>query len=161
MKNLVINNGDYAEIVVVKKNSTVQRVKVSKSDVIKIKAGSVYVGTNGYARISRNSEKIYLHRLFVKTCTWVDHINGDKLDNRAENLRPATPSQNGANRSKFNKNTGRYPGIYFDKKYKRYRAHIMVNRKRIWLGSFNEYQEALKARKNAEEKYFGEFRAFL
>jgi len=95
-----------------------------------------------------------LHRyvLGLKTLAGgeVDHINGDRADNRKANLRIVTRSQN-----LMNKNGVK--GYYFDNHYKKWKAEIIVNGKKIGLGSFDTEEEAKAARLEGERKYFGEY----
>jgi hypothetical protein len=86
----------------------------------------------------------------------VDHINGDRGDNRKVNLRLCTPNQNAKNIKKKSNNTSGYPGVRQVENGK-YVAQIMVNRKNITIGRYNTFQEAKMARIQAEIKYFGEF----
>ena len=87
----------------------------------------------------------------------VDHINGDRLDNRKCNLRICKQSENSKNR-KINKNnqTG-YTGVQFYKRYGKWLAAIKVNYKKKYLGYFDKIEDAIFARKQAEILYFGEF----
>lgn len=78
---------------------------------------------------------------------FVDHINRDTLDNRYENLRYADNSLNGHNRNDFysrNKTTG-YRGVHFEKRSKRFVAYLTVNKKRIVIGQFKNFEEAKRA----------------
>ncbi len=104
-------------------------------DIKKIK----YDNSNGYARIGSK----YLHRILInaKEGEVVDHINGNRVDNRLENLRIVTKSLNNYNRVTSNK-YGR--GIYFDKYGNRFRAVISHNNKTEKLGSFKTLQDAQK-----------------
>lgn len=89
----------------------------------------------------------------------VDHKYGDKANNKIKNLRLATNSQNGANHIKLRSdNTSGVIGVYWNKKAKRWRAHIMINGKHIHLGYFINKEDAIKVRREAEIKYFGDFR---
>jgi hypothetical protein len=82
----------------------------------------------------------------------VDHINGNGLDNRRENLRRATPAQNATNR----KHGKSYRGVcLMEGKY--YYASICSNRKTYHLGSFKTPEEAAKAYNEAAVKFHGEF----
>lgn len=86
----------------------------------------------------------------------VDHINGNGLDNRRSNLRIADAAQNGWNRTKLNKNNK--SGVHGVRAIgSSWSAHIFVRRKSIHLGTFKTLEEAAKARRRAEKKYFGEF----
>jgi hypothetical protein len=89
---------------------------------------------------------IYMHREILKPGAGldVDHANGDGLDNRRENLRPATPSQNSANfhrQSVFNSHG--YRGVKFRKG--RYSARCRFERRDYWLGTFDTAVEAARA----------------
>lgn len=86
----------------------------------------------------------------------VDHINGDGLDNRRCNLRICTRSQNTINKRKKG-TTSKYKGVYWDKNRKKFRSHIVVEGKTIFLGRYDSELEAAIAYDNASEKYHGEF----
>ena len=87
----------------------------------------------------------------------VDHINGDREDNRIANLRLATRSENLRNKRKFPKNKSGYVGVSFYKERGNWNAKIGVNGKYINLGYFSTKEEAAKARAEAEKKYWGEY----
>jgi len=84
----------------------------------------------------------------------IDHINGNRLDNRKENLRFVTPSQNSSN---VERKVGKSNVLGVWEYKNNWQAMIRVSGKRIYLGYFNNKENAVKARKEAEEKYFGEF----
>ena len=86
----------------------------------------------------------------------VDHINGDKWDNRKCNLRIVTHANNMKNRKLSSRNKSGYTGVRQIKNGK-WTASIRCNGNDIWLGSYKTKEDAIKARKEAEEKYFGEF----
>ena len=86
----------------------------------------------------------------------VDHINGNKLDNRRSNLRICTCKENLRNVSASKNNKTGHLGISLTK-FGRYRARIMVDGKEIRLGNYVNLEDAIKARKKAEIKYFGEY----
>lgn len=87
----------------------------------------------------------------------IDHISGDGFDNRIENLRLATSSQNLSNKRKTDKNTSGVVGVTWDKANNKWMAQICVNRKNIKLGRFESKDDAALARKAAEIRYRGEF----
>ena len=87
----------------------------------------------------------------------IDHINGNKSDNRLENLRLATPSQNQANKGFNSRNSTGFKGVSFIKCRKRYQATISVNNKNINLGSFKCPTAAYIAYVKAEREIRGEF----
>lgn len=85
----------------------------------------------------------------------VDHINNNKLDNRKCNLRIVSRSKNCMNKQIRPDNRLGITGVY--KTDNKYRSYICKERKLIYLGAFDNLDDAIKARKEAEEKYFGEF----
>jgi len=91
----------------------------------------------------------------------VDHRNRDTLDNRRENLRLATHSQNQFNKGKTSrKTTSRFIGVFFEKYSGRWVARTTVEGKRIWLGRFDNEIEAAKAYDRAVREYHKEFAQF-
>lgn len=87
----------------------------------------------------------------------VDHINHDIKDNRKSNLRIVSSSQNGMNRKLNSNNTSGISGVHWNKGEEKWIARIGVDGKRIHLGSYDSFEDAVTARKTAEDKYFGEF----
>lgn len=90
-----------------------------------------------------------------------DHRDGNTLNCRRENLRPATRSQNAHNRRLSSKNTSGATGVCWLPKEQRWKATISVNRRLVYLGSFVNFDDAAYARYEAELKYFGEFSPLL
>ena len=123
-----------------------------------------WVFNNGYAVVSRyigggskNAKRatIYMHRLINKTPSGfeTDHINRNKLDNRKENLRIASKNLNSINRGLRKDNTSGYKGVGWEKRRKKWYASIMINQKSKTLGCFNNIQDAIFIRQEAERKY--------
>ena len=81
----------------------------------------------------------------------VDHINGIKTDNRIENLRACTRSQNAQNKTKTKETRNTFV------KDGRYGVALMVNKKQIHIGYFDSQEEANVAAKKARKEHFGEF----
>lgn len=92
-------------------------------------------------------------------CKGYDHLNHNVFDNRRENLRPCTQHQNTFNAKKKKNNTSGVTGVQEQKNCSRLRwkAVLMLNRKNISLGSFENFEEAVRARLEGEKKHFGEF----
>jgi hypothetical protein len=87
----------------------------------------------------------------------LDHINGVKDDNRIDNLRLATCSQNQANTQKKIGFSSRFKGVNWHKKAKKWVAQINVNGKKKYLGCFHEEDTAAQRYNEAAVKQFGEF----
>lgn len=89
----------------------------------------------------------------------IDHKHGEatRNDNRKYNLRITTKSQNMMNVGLRSNNKSGVTGVIWHKKSSRWRAFIRINGKQIELGLFDKFDDAVKARKEDEEKYFGEF----
>lgn len=87
----------------------------------------------------------------------VDHINGNRLDNRKCNLRICSISENLKNQKRRNDNTSNYKGVYWNKEMNKWRALISVNNKRKHLGYYVTPELAYAAYCEAAKKYHGEF----
>ena len=109
-----------------------------------------------------NGETKYLHRLLTNCPDdmYVDHINRDTYDNRKSNLRICTNQENNRNKGLYSHNSSGCTGVVWDKARNKWKAQIVVNDKCIFLGRFDEKEDAITARRLAEIKYFGEYRDF-
>lgn len=111
------------------------------------KVGDV-VGTqhgNGYMKISVDGRQHYSHRLawlYVhgdRPVDHIDHIDGNPSNNRIANLRAASRSQNMQNQRKAHSDSASgLLGVCWDKRYKKWKAQICIDRKQIYLGLFCE-----------------------
>jgi hypothetical protein len=120
-----------------------------------------HCSNNNYAVRTDNKLKktIYMHRVIINSPDKLstDHINGNGLDNRKENLRVCTQTQNNGNR-KLNKNsTSGIKGISWNKINKKWKARISTKGKRKHLGYFKNKNDAKKAYTKVAKNYFGEF----
>lgn len=132
---------------------------IDEDDLFKIKDFAIYVDDYGYADIYENGKTVHLSRILMKPSEneVVDHINRVRYDNRRSNLRVCTQNENLWNLSIAKNNKTGVTGVYYHMRNKRYVASICVNYKRIHLGSYKDLETATKVRKEAEQKYFGEF----
>ncbi len=118
---------------------------------------------HGYLRIIIDGRKYYAHRLAFLYMTGelppqgVDHKDTDGLNNKWNNLRLATKSQNGANRSHQKTNRCGVKGVSFCSFTGRWRADIRSDGKTINLGRFDSIESASEAYARAAEQTFGEF----
>ncbi len=87
----------------------------------------------------------------------VDHINHDLLDNRRENLRIVTQSQNQWNLRKKCTNTSGHKGVYWNCSKSKWQVGIYVNRRNIFIGRFDSLQDAVVAREAAAKLHHGEY----
>lgn len=85
----------------------------------------------------------------------IDHINGIKTDNRKENLRLVTRSQNNFNPNNrlSNRNTSGYRGVSWREKENKWEAYITLHSKRHSLGLYTRKEDAIYARKDFEKRY--------
>lgn len=160
--NEIIIYDTYAELILYnKKYEEIARTKIDLEDITKVRNYKWYLNGNGYVVSNTTSRtSIKLHRL-IMDCPKdkvVDHINLDKLDNRKSNLRTCTTQQNNMNKGVTKNNTSGYHGVYWDKKNFKWMALIQIKGKQIYLGRFNTKEDAIEVRKQAEIKYFGEYR---
>lgn len=111
--------------------------------------------------VTGEHKRITMSRLIMGLChddnILVDHRNHNKSDNRKENLRLATSSQNLMNKDILERNTSSVTGVCLDKKRNKWRSYIYVNKKQIHLGYFDNFIDAVRVRREAENKYFGEY----
>lgn len=117
----------------------------------------------GYYRITIDGKHYYLHQLaflFMEDripTHDIDHKNGDKIDNRWDNLRVAGKQGNQANSPMKSTNTSGFKGVSFCATTKRWRASIRHNGREINLGRYNTKEEAAKAYEVSSVRLFGEF----
>jgi len=106
----------------------------------------------------------YVHRLVAlhfipnpgsKRC--VDHRNGDKTNNKIENLRWATKSENNANSKMRSHNTSGVKGVHWHKRYSKWYVQIQIDGVKTQLGYFATLEEATDVRRAAAQEHFGEF----
>lgn len=104
-------------------------------------------------------KNVRLHRQIIGATAEqiVDHINGDTLDNRKQNLRIATPLQNARNKRIAKNNTSGYRGVEWMPARKKWRAVIRVEGKRRSLGCYTDILAAAAAYDSAARNIFGDF----
>lgn len=124
-------------------------------------------GKHGYKQIMINGEIFLAHRVIFALYYgfWpneqIDHINGNKGDNRIENLREASHSQNNHNRPNYRNNTTGFKGVHTRKDYNKFLARIRINGVAIHLGVFDTAEEASAAYRQAAIKYHKDYAAVI
>lgn len=110
-------------------------------------------------RNGRGYYNIRMHREITKAekGMQVDHINGDTLDNRRGNLRVCTKTENGRNRNPVKGTTSRFKGVCMPKGRVKWWASIHVNDKKLYLGSYENEEEAARVYDKAALEHFGEY----
>jgi hypothetical protein len=141
----------------------VLRWKVRQS--IRVQAGDVIesAAANGHLRVSIDYRRYLAHRVawFHHFGEWpkgrLDHRNGNAADNRIDNLRVATPSQNGFNRGAQGNNLSGLKGVSYDARRGYYFSRICIDGRQTWLGRFDTARKAHNAYRKAAKKLHGEF----
>lgn len=119
-----------------------------------------HISSDDKNRYIITKSNIYLHRIIMnpKHNEYIDHINHKPYDNRKSNLRICTQSQNMQNRNLQSNNNSGNTGVYWNETNQKWYAEIKINKQHIYLGCFLDKESAINARRNAEIKYFGEYR---
>lgn len=115
---------------------------------------------NGYVYGIIKDSHVRLHRFIMNVNNKeyeVDHIDGNPLNNLKSNLRICIKEENAMNQKISTKNTSGHVGVYWDSSRNKWCAILNANKKRIYIGRFDDFNEAVIAREQAEEKYMGEF----
>lgn len=130
-------------------------------DYSKVKNYCWHLDKSGYVVACTNKTTVKIHRIIMNCPKGldVDHKHGSNslYDNRKQNLRIATPSQNNFNQKKPSTNTSGVVGVSWDKTKNRWVAYITANRKRITLGYYSNKEDAIKKRLEAEDDFHGEW----
>lgn len=129
-----------------------------------IKIGSEAGGNahHGYKNIQIENKRLYLHRViffyhygyFPET---VDHIDNNPENNRIENLRAATLSENAQNCSTRKHNKLGVKNVFFDKKVSKYRVYVRTKNTQIYVGTYDDLDLASLVASEARNKYHGTF----
>lgn len=122
------------------------RVKPCRRDPIGMKAGSIDP-TRGYISINYNRKRYYAHRLIYLIHNGylppeVDHIDGDKTNNRIENLRACDHAQNAQNRPAQSNNKSGVKNVVWDKNREKWVVYMKVDGKNTNFGGFEDLELA-------------------
>ena len=122
---------------------------------------TVYAQTGAVSSIGRKTT-LSMHRL-ITSCPsgfYVDHIDGNGLNNRLSNLRVCLNHQNQANAGVSSRNTSGKKGVHWHKSQNRWIARIKVGGKEVHLGCFKDMRDAEEAYRIASMQYHGKFSYF-
>ena len=162
--NIIEVLDNYALIVISSKKFGEKKIIIDKEDIEKVSNLNWHLRLSSknyfyaYARARDDKkEKFTMHRLITDCLDenlHIDHINHDTLDNRKSNLRVCTNSQNQQNRKLNVNNKSGQKGVSYIKSLGRWQATISYMNKKIYLGCYENIDDAIEARKTAENKYF-------
>jgi hypothetical protein len=156
MLNYLLENYEY-------RDGCLYRTTVRGGEAIGKKAGWLTVcNKKQYWKLSVMKKTVYLHQaIFLMhhkyVPKYIDHIDGVSTNNKIENLREATQSQNAANSKLNSANTSGFKGVTFRKDTKKWAAQIMKNGKHISLGCYKTKEDAYQAYIDGAKKHYGEF----
>ena len=159
MKKIYLNQGKWT-IVDDEDFEWLNQWKWTYKHVKTLSCGEDYgiVVRNNYSSNGKRTNIIRMHRVILNAPPnfQVDHINGNRLDNRRRNIRLATIGQNNKNKRSVAKSG--YKNVYREECINlRWFSKIMVDRKTIHLGCYDSKEEAAIAYNNAAIKYHGQF----
>jgi hypothetical protein len=115
-----------------------------------------------YTTVKIAGKSYRLHRLIYmyhhgEVPEQLDHINGDLLDNRIENLRPCKAFENASNRKRFKSNTSGFKGVSWNTRNGRWFAYADANKVRTNIGYFDTVEEAAHAAAQTRDNLHGDF----
>lgn len=140
-------------------NGWMIRKKDNHGRVVNRPCGHKPVHSAGYGQVNIDGKIYFAHRVIWlwHKGEWpendIDHIDRDPMNNRIENLRSATRSENNQNASIRKDNSSGFRGVYYHKAKKKYMAKIKVGDRQIYLGLFDTTEEAFLAYQLAKIQY--------
>src|SRR3990167_8201116 len=130
-----------------RKGQTVAHAIVDEEDLPLVSPYRWWVDSDGYAAATSDGRKIFMHRLLLNPPNGLetDHFDGDGLNNRRANLRLATHAQNMQNRRPHAGNRSGQRGVHWDQQTQRWRAQFDIGNRRVHVGRFHMFEEAVRA----------------
>lgn len=151
------------ELLAYEETTGVLRWLKSRSNVVKVGDIAGKKNDAGYLVVRLNKKHYRAHRIawLLTYGEWpasgIDHVNGDRSDNRIENLRLATAAQNGMNSRRPSGNTSGHKGVCYYKARDSWISYITANGKRHHLGYFKSKRAAIEAYSDAAKRLHGQF----
>ena len=136
---------------------------VDDEDYAELSKNKWYVGSCGYAtrniKVGMRQKRIQMHHTIMPPAEgfYVDHINGDRLDNRRCNLRLVNPRQSRMNSGLRRTSRSGYKGVTLIRKNGSWQAQIKAPDKNIYLGVYKTAEDAARAYDKAALEHFGEY----
>lgn len=150
-------NGTIGVVLYNRRKEPIKTALVSQEDIDLVKKYRWCLGS-GYMCTSIDNKTKFFHTFILPDALMIDHINGNKSDNRRHNLRSCNKVQNAQHRVQLgNRNKSGVTGVSWDKSKNKWRATIRVHDKNIHIGRSDNFDEAVKQRKKYEQLYFKEF----
>lgn len=120
------------------------------------------IEASGYVRTTLNGKRYSIHRIvYLMQHGYmpkeIDHINGNKSDNRIENLREVSRSENNVNRGSFKQNKSGYKNVSWHKLESKWQVQLKINKKAKHFGYFDDLELADLVATEARDKYFGKY----
>ena len=154
-KNQYLADGDVTSIIT--KNGVA--VLIDTEDAERLRDYTWCISGNGYAMSRTKGPAVIMHRMITNADAdmYVDHINGNILDNRKENLRVCKKQENEFNQKIRVDNTTGYRGVCKNSRSNKFRAYIVKDGRQYWIGLFDTAEEAARAYNTKALELFGEF----
>ena len=140
----------------------IRKIRIGRRDKVGDIAGHLNK-SRGYFLVGIDKNEYGLHRIIflyhyghLTKGKEIDHIDGNRTNNRIENLREVTPSQNQFNRA-YQKNASGVKGVSWCNRNQKWRSVIMINYKQIHLGYYDTIEEAKAVIEKARNEYHGDF----
>lgn len=147
---------DYEDIdentvkLITKNEQSNRKIIIDKEDYDRVKYCSCFINnTSGYPMICINGETLLLSRFLMDENNpkiYIDHVDGDLLNNKKNNLRQSNAQKNGQNKGKSGNYTSKYFGVHYDDRSKRYISQISKNGKVIFRKTGINEEEIAKLR---------------
>lgn len=121
------------------------------------------ISDQGYLRVKIGRQVYSVHRVIWKIATgseppsMLDHIDGNRLNNRVSNLRAASHGDNQQNSGRQRNNTSGHKGVSWSRTHKSWQASIMGDGKSVWLGRYKNLEDAVKVVADTRNRLHGEF----